>query len=165
MSAAEHYTFGPYKIHASEVFYSTPLSYAMVNLRPLLPGSSLPSPFLSNNNEITLFLDHHFSSSFFRSYPLTDYNNNLTFIHICAYYHLYEYVGGICLLNFERLTALSELDCLNIMHMCLSVQRGKWRDLLISLLMRRLIYGSPHRKLAPNLRIITRHHHLHLPSK
>lgn len=37
--AAEHYTFGPYKIHQSEVFYSTPLSYAMVNLRPLLPGN------------------------------------------------------------------------------------------------------------------------------
>lgn len=32
------YTFGPYKIDAKEVFYSTPLSYAMVNLRPLLPG-------------------------------------------------------------------------------------------------------------------------------
>ncbi|XLR49910.1 hypothetical protein HN51_000589 [Arachis hypogaea] len=29
--------FGPYKIHKSEVFYATNLSYAMVNLRPLLP--------------------------------------------------------------------------------------------------------------------------------
>ncbi|KAG4974965.1 hypothetical protein JHK87_031786 [Glycine soja] len=36
--AAEDYTFGPYKIHHTEVFYSTNLSYAMVNLRPLLPG-------------------------------------------------------------------------------------------------------------------------------
>ncbi|KAG4989533.1 hypothetical protein JHK85_032516 [Glycine max] len=35
--AAEGYTFGPYKIHHTEVFYSTNLSYAMVNLRPLLP--------------------------------------------------------------------------------------------------------------------------------
>ncbi|KAK7387317.1 hypothetical protein VNO78_28035 [Psophocarpus tetragonolobus] len=35
--AAEDYTFGPYKIHHTEVFYSTHLSYAMVNLRPLLP--------------------------------------------------------------------------------------------------------------------------------
>ncbi|KAG4923519.1 hypothetical protein JHK87_049059 [Glycine soja] len=35
--AAEDYTFGPYKIHHTEVFYSTNLSYAMVNLRPLLP--------------------------------------------------------------------------------------------------------------------------------
>ncbi|KAG9443386.1 hypothetical protein H6P81_014726 [Aristolochia fimbriata] len=34
---AEAYTFGPYKIHPKEVFYSTQLSYAMVNLRPLLP--------------------------------------------------------------------------------------------------------------------------------
>lgn len=40
MAAAEDYTFGPYKIHHSEVFYSTNLSYAMVNLRPLLPGNN-----------------------------------------------------------------------------------------------------------------------------
>ena len=33
------FTFGPYKIDAKEVFHSTNLSYAMVNLRPLLPGS------------------------------------------------------------------------------------------------------------------------------
>ncbi|OEL38608.1 Bifunctional bis(5'-adenosyl)-triphosphatase/adenylylsulfatase FHIT [Dichanthelium oligosanthes] len=31
------YMFGPYKIDAREVFHATPLSYAMVNLRPLLP--------------------------------------------------------------------------------------------------------------------------------
>ncbi|TKV98982.1 hypothetical protein SEVIR_8G009125v4 [Setaria viridis] len=35
------YKFGPYKIDAREVFYATPLSYAMVNLRPLLPGHIL----------------------------------------------------------------------------------------------------------------------------
>lgn len=35
------YKFGPYKIDAKEVFYSTNLSYALVNLRPLLPGNSL----------------------------------------------------------------------------------------------------------------------------
>ncbi|BAT15645.1 Os12g0120200 [Oryza sativa Japonica Group] len=35
------YKFGPYKIDAREVFHSTPLSYAMVNLRPLLPGHIL----------------------------------------------------------------------------------------------------------------------------
>ncbi|KAL5203800.1 hypothetical protein ABZP36_008671 [Zizania latifolia] len=35
------YKFGPYKIDATEVFYSSPLSYAMVNLRPLLPGHIL----------------------------------------------------------------------------------------------------------------------------
>jgi len=35
----EHsYKFGPYKIDSREVFHATPLSYAMVNLRPLLPG-------------------------------------------------------------------------------------------------------------------------------
>ncbi|KAL6597396.1 hypothetical protein ACP70R_046836 [Stipagrostis hirtigluma subsp. patula] len=38
------YKFGPYKIDAREVFHATPLSYAMVNLRPLLPGSY---PFIS----------------------------------------------------------------------------------------------------------------------
>ncbi|KAK7290318.1 hypothetical protein RIF29_04640 [Crotalaria pallida] len=41
MAAAQDYTFGPYKIHHNEVFYSTHLSYAMVNLRPLLPGHIL----------------------------------------------------------------------------------------------------------------------------
>ncbi|WOG86012.1 hypothetical protein DCAR_0105215 [Daucus carota subsp. sativus] len=30
------YVFGAYKIHPKEVFYSSHLSYAMVNLRPLL---------------------------------------------------------------------------------------------------------------------------------
>ncbi|KAI8574142.1 hypothetical protein RHMOL_Rhmol01G0331500 [Rhododendron molle] len=35
---SEHYTFGPYKISFKEVFYSTDLSFAMVNLRPVLPG-------------------------------------------------------------------------------------------------------------------------------
>nr|AFK33921.1 unknown [Lotus japonicus] len=51
--AAEHYTFGPYKIHQSEVFYSTPLSYAMVNLRPLLPGHVLICP----KREVKRFVD------------------------------------------------------------------------------------------------------------
>ena len=46
------YKFGPYKIDAREVFHATPLSYAMVNLRPLLPGniphslSTSPLPML-----------------------------------------------------------------------------------------------------------------------
>ncbi|XP_071738020.1 bifunctional bis(5'-adenosyl)-triphosphatase/adenylylsulfatase FHIT-like isoform X2 [Rutidosis leptorrhynchoides] len=33
----KQYKFGPYKIDEKEVFYSTDLSYALVNLRPLLP--------------------------------------------------------------------------------------------------------------------------------
>ncbi|KHG03577.1 Bis(5'-adenosyl)-triphosphatase [Gossypium arboreum] len=33
----EFYSFGPYKIDPTEVFYTTPLSYAMVNLRPVVP--------------------------------------------------------------------------------------------------------------------------------
>ncbi|KAK4440922.1 Bifunctional bis(5'-adenosyl)-triphosphatase/adenylylsulfatase FHIT [Sesamum alatum] len=37
---SESYTFGPYKISAKEVFYSTQLSYAFVNLRPVVPGMS-----------------------------------------------------------------------------------------------------------------------------
>jgi hypothetical protein len=36
----EVFTFGPYKKDRREVFYSTPLSYALVNLRPVLPGTS-----------------------------------------------------------------------------------------------------------------------------
>ncbi|XP_008448553.2 bifunctional bis(5'-adenosyl)-triphosphatase/adenylylsulfatase FHIT isoform X2 [Cucumis melo] len=38
MAASDHYTFGRYKIDPKEVFYCTTLSYAMVNLRPLLPA-------------------------------------------------------------------------------------------------------------------------------
>ncbi|OIT01107.1 bifunctional bis(5'-adenosyl)-triphosphataseadenylylsulfatase fhit [Nicotiana attenuata] len=38
---ADSYMFGPYKIDKKEVFYSTDLSYALVNLRPLLPGHIL----------------------------------------------------------------------------------------------------------------------------
>uniref|UniRef100_A0A453KCZ0 Uncharacterized protein n=1 Tax=Aegilops tauschii subsp. strangulata TaxID=200361 RepID=A0A453KCZ0_AEGTS len=38
---ASAYKFGPYRIDAREVFHATPLSYAMVNLRPLLPGKNL----------------------------------------------------------------------------------------------------------------------------
>ncbi|KAJ0043225.1 hypothetical protein Pint_17879 [Pistacia integerrima] len=35
--STEAYKFGPYKIDAKEVFYSTNLSFAMVNLRPVVP--------------------------------------------------------------------------------------------------------------------------------
>ncbi|PRQ34888.1 putative bis(5'-adenosyl)-triphosphatase [Rosa chinensis] len=35
--ALESYTFGPYKKDSREVFYSTSLSYALVNLRPVVP--------------------------------------------------------------------------------------------------------------------------------
>ncbi|XP_057731895.1 bifunctional bis(5'-adenosyl)-triphosphatase/adenylylsulfatase FHIT-like [Arachis stenosperma] len=45
--------FGPYKIHKSEVFYATNLSYAMVNLRPLLPGHVLICP----KREVKRFVD------------------------------------------------------------------------------------------------------------
>jgi len=41
------YKFGPYKIDAREVFHATPLSYAMVNLRPLLPGI-IPFPLFTS---------------------------------------------------------------------------------------------------------------------
>ncbi|KAL9676329.1 hypothetical protein QQ045_004543 [Rhodiola kirilowii] len=36
--ASESYALGFYKIDPTEVFYSTQLSYAMVNLRPVVPG-------------------------------------------------------------------------------------------------------------------------------
>ncbi|XP_052135393.1 bifunctional bis(5'-adenosyl)-triphosphatase/adenylylsulfatase FHIT-like [Oryza glaberrima] len=47
------YKFGPYKIDAREVLHSTPLSYAMVNLRPLLPGNVLVCP----KREVKRFAD------------------------------------------------------------------------------------------------------------
>ncbi|KAG8481093.1 hypothetical protein CXB51_025816 [Gossypium anomalum] len=37
LMSMEFYSFGPYKIDPTEVFYTTPLSYAMVNLRPVVP--------------------------------------------------------------------------------------------------------------------------------
>ncbi|KAF3334861.1 Bis(5'-adenosyl)-triphosphatase [Carex littledalei] len=37
----EVFTFGPYKKDRREVFYSTLLSYALVNIRPVLPGHIL----------------------------------------------------------------------------------------------------------------------------
>ncbi|KAL5720743.1 bis(5'-adenosyl)-triphosphatase [Ranunculus cassubicifolius] len=47
------YKFGPYKIDEKEVFYSSQLSYAMVNLRPLLPGHVLVCP----KREVKRFVD------------------------------------------------------------------------------------------------------------
>lgn len=50
---AEHYKFGPYKIDSSEVFFSTKFSYALVNLRPLVPGHVLVCP----RREVKRFVD------------------------------------------------------------------------------------------------------------
>ncbi|KAL3742484.1 hypothetical protein ACJRO7_017889 [Eucalyptus globulus] len=41
MASEQPFAFGPYKIDPAEVFYATSLSYAMVNLRPVIPGPSL----------------------------------------------------------------------------------------------------------------------------
>lgn len=43
-TAPQDYPFGAYTVHASEVFATTPLSYAFVNLKPVLPGHVLVSP-------------------------------------------------------------------------------------------------------------------------
>ncbi|EOY34738.1 Fragile histidine triad isoform 2 [Theobroma cacao] len=51
--STECYTFGPYKIDPKEVFYSSPLSYAMVNLRPVVPGNVLVCP----RREVKRFVD------------------------------------------------------------------------------------------------------------
>ncbi|XP_042439214.1 bifunctional bis(5'-adenosyl)-triphosphatase/adenylylsulfatase FHIT-like [Zingiber officinale] len=53
MTEAETYTFGPYKIHQTEVFRSTPYCYAMVNLRPVVPGHVLICP----KREVKRFVD------------------------------------------------------------------------------------------------------------
>ncbi|KAJ7964351.1 bis(5'-adenosyl)-triphosphatase [Quillaja saponaria] len=50
---ASEYAFGPYKIHESEVFYTTNLSFAMVNLRPVVPGHVLICP----KREVKRFVD------------------------------------------------------------------------------------------------------------
>ncbi|XP_018818253.1 bifunctional bis(5'-adenosyl)-triphosphatase/adenylylsulfatase FHIT [Juglans regia] len=51
--SSESYTFGPYKIPHEEVFYSSQLSYAMVNLRPVVPGHVLVCP----RREVKRFVD------------------------------------------------------------------------------------------------------------
>uniref|UniRef100_A0A2P2K447 Bis5'-adenosyl-triphosphatase n=1 Tax=Rhizophora mucronata TaxID=61149 RepID=A0A2P2K447_RHIMU len=43
-SDGNYYGFGPYRIDSKEVFYLTNLSFAMVNLRPILPGHVLICP-------------------------------------------------------------------------------------------------------------------------
>nr|XP_011461528.1 PREDICTED: bis(5'-adenosyl)-triphosphatase [Fragaria vesca subsp. vesca] len=51
--ALESYNFGPYKIDSREVFYNTNLSYALVNLRPVVPGHVLVCP----RREVKRFVD------------------------------------------------------------------------------------------------------------
>ncbi|XP_048425307.1 bifunctional bis(5'-adenosyl)-triphosphatase/adenylylsulfatase FHIT-like [Pyrus x bretschneideri] len=51
--ASESFKFGPYNIDRREVFYSTKLSYALVNMRPLVPGHVLVCP----RHEVKRFVD------------------------------------------------------------------------------------------------------------
>uniref|UniRef100_A0A7N0TI67 Bis(5'-adenosyl)-triphosphatase n=1 Tax=Kalanchoe fedtschenkoi TaxID=63787 RepID=A0A7N0TI67_KALFE len=51
--ASELYAFGPYKISQNEVFYSTQLSYAMVNLRPVVPVLLTPSDSVGSYSRCT----------------------------------------------------------------------------------------------------------------
>lgn len=50
------FNFGPYKINASEIFYSTPLSMALVNYKPVVPGHVLviPKRIVPRYSEMTL---------------------------------------------------------------------------------------------------------------
>ncbi|KAG6630995.1 hypothetical protein CIPAW_13G059500 [Carya illinoinensis] len=45
--SSESYTFGPYKIPHEEVFYSSQLSYAMVNLRPVVPARCINHSYVA----------------------------------------------------------------------------------------------------------------------
>ncbi|XP_047322972.1 bifunctional bis(5'-adenosyl)-triphosphatase/adenylylsulfatase FHIT-like [Impatiens glandulifera] len=40
----DFFAFGPHKIHKEEVFYTSDLSFVMVNLRPVVPGNVLVCP-------------------------------------------------------------------------------------------------------------------------
>ncbi|KAJ4706397.1 Bis(5-adenosyl)-triphosphatase [Melia azedarach] len=51
--STEYYTFGPYKIDAKDVFYTTPLSFAMVNLRPAVTVHVL----IVSKREVKRFVD------------------------------------------------------------------------------------------------------------
>ncbi|XWS75357.1 hypothetical protein CRYUN_Cryun01aG0079900 [Craigia yunnanensis] len=50
----ECYKFGPYKIEPKEVFYSTALSYAMVNLRPVVPVKRFVDLTVDETNDLWL---------------------------------------------------------------------------------------------------------------
>ncbi|XP_038903515.1 bifunctional bis(5'-adenosyl)-triphosphatase/adenylylsulfatase FHIT-like [Benincasa hispida] len=52
-SSSEYYIFGPHKIHRELIFYTTNLSYVMVNLRPVCPGHVLVIP----KREVKRFVD------------------------------------------------------------------------------------------------------------
>ncbi|KAL7081862.1 hypothetical protein ACP275_14G064900 [Erythranthe tilingii] len=54
---SESYAFGPYKINPSEVFYSTQLSYALVNLRPLLPAIHVANVMTKKSIRFSLVRD------------------------------------------------------------------------------------------------------------
>ncbi|KAK9842051.1 hypothetical protein WJX81_006303 [Elliptochloris bilobata] len=43
-ACSQDYSFGPHTIHASEVFVESTLSFAFVNLKPVVPGHVLISP-------------------------------------------------------------------------------------------------------------------------
>ncbi|KAE8650003.1 hypothetical protein Csa_010377 [Cucumis sativus] len=79
MAASDHYTFGRYKIDPKEVFYSTTLSYAMVNLRPLLPVSL----------EVNNFCGTGLWKDWSRSYPFQ-----------CTIY--WKILGGACMMIVEE---------------------------------------------------------------
>ncbi|PKI63448.1 hypothetical protein CRG98_016115 [Punica granatum] len=51
---SEYYTFGPYKISSKEVFYTTPLSFAFVNLRPVLPVKRFVDLTAEETNDLWL---------------------------------------------------------------------------------------------------------------
>ncbi|XP_062081676.1 bifunctional bis(5'-adenosyl)-triphosphatase/adenylylsulfatase FHIT-like isoform X3 [Humulus lupulus] len=53
MEIESFYTFGPHKISSKDVFYTTHLSFAFVNLRPVLPGHVLVCPL----REVKRFAD------------------------------------------------------------------------------------------------------------
>eukprot|EP00633_Aureoumbra_lagunensis_P001822 CAMPEP_0197291696 /NCGR_PEP_ID=MMETSP0890-20130614/18279_1 /TAXON_ID=44058 ORGANISM="Aureoumbra lagunensis, Strain CCMP1510" /NCGR_SAMPLE_ID=MMETSP0890 /ASSEMBLY_ACC=CAM_ASM_000533 /LENGTH=273 /DNA_ID=CAMNT_0042764975 /DNA_START=33 /DNA_END=851 /DNA_ORIENTATION=- len=51
----EQFFFGKFKIDSSQVFYATPLTYTLVNLKPLVPGHVLviPRRIVSNVRSLT----------------------------------------------------------------------------------------------------------------
>jgi bis(5'-adenosyl)-triphosphatase len=43
-NSKESFSFGAYTINVKEIFYITPLTFAFVNISPILPGHILVSP-------------------------------------------------------------------------------------------------------------------------
>ncbi|KAJ6885268.1 hypothetical protein NC652_032073 [Populus alba x Populus x berolinensis] len=114
----EYYQFGPHKIDPKQVFYSTNLSYATVNLRPVHLGLYFYIPLRAS--VLVYVSKYHLPWPGFGS-------NGGPFKHLRIGHEAHNLKK---IVEFDNLTQLSVLFCcLYILYMCLSVQGGEVKRL------------------------------------